>query len=174
MPNVCFKVNVAERKGDFEDVYKPDGADDIDFMISANSGETLKQLSKVASGGELSRMMLAMKTVDSGTTNMPTMIFDEIDTGISGKTASKIGIRLRDLSKDQQVICVTHSAQVASSAEYHFRISKSEISGRTETAVSILDRDGRINEIARIMGGINITEKLVETAKELLDEYSSR
>ena len=127
-------------------------------------------LSKIASGGELSRVMLALLSVLASNDGIHTMIFDEIDSGISGKTSRKVGIRLKGLSKDTQVLCVTHSAQIASLADRHYLVSKSEVDQRTETAVRLLDKEGRVAEIARILGGINITTKQREAAREMIEE----
>ncbi len=162
MSKVCFSVEV--RKVDLNRL----GYDDVEFMISTNPGEPMKSLGKIASGGELSRVMLAVKSVLADRENTETLIFDEIDTGISGKTSYKIGIKLKQTSKVSQVICVTHSAQIAALAHNHFYISKNEYEGRTETAVTLLDEKGRINEIARIMGGEEITDNLIDTAAEML------
>lgn len=148
--------------------FTPTGCDEIEFLISTNPGEPLKPLSKVASGGELSRVMLALKTVLADSDGVGTIIFDEIDTGVSGKTSQKIGIKLHSLAKSCQVICITHSAQIAAIADTHYKILKTENAGRNETSVTVLDRDGRINELSRIMGGIEITENLRRTAEEML------
>lgn len=150
------------------------GMDRVEFLISTNPGEPPKPLAKIASGGELSRVMLAIKSVEAGKEQTGTMIFDEIDTGVSGKTAQKIGIKLRKLAEagNTQVICVTHAAQIAAVANVQLLIRKTERDGRAETDVIPLDRDGRIHEIARIMGGAQITDKLLSTAEELLGEYN--
>ncbi len=152
--------------------YTKRGVDNVEFLISTNKGEPLKPLAKIASGGELSRIMLAIKSVLVKAEAPGTLIFDEVDTGVSGKTSQKIGIKLRELAKssDTQVFCVTHAAQIAARGENHYLISKSESSGRVSTSVKPLDRDGRISEVARIMGGINITDTLMETAREMVDE----
>ena len=150
--------------------YARRGVDDVEFLISTNPGEPLKPLSKIASGGELSRIMLAMKSVFTGKENTETLIFDEIDTGISGKTSQKIGIKLKQTAKSCQVICVTHSAQIASTADNHLYINKTEANGRVETNVSVLNTNDRINEIARIMGGVHITDNLLQTAKEMIEQ----
>ncbi len=144
------------------------GYDEVEFMISTNPGEPLKPLVKIASGGELSRVMLATKCVLMSAENVPTVIFDEVDTGVSGKTSHKIGIKLREISKYSQTFCVTHSAQVAATAHNHYKISKNEVDGRSQTSVDLLDDNGRVEEIARIMGGVQITEKIKETAKEMI------
>lgn len=144
------------------------GCDEVEFMISPNPGEPLLPMEKIASGGELSRIMLAVKSVLAEKDRVPTLIFDEIDTGISGKTSRKIGIKLKELSKHAQIICITHSAQIASLADTHFKISKTEINGRTETTLKSLSLDERVDEVARILGGIEITETQRRTALELI------
>ncbi|MBQ7125294.1 MAG: DNA repair protein RecN, partial [Clostridia bacterium] len=149
------------------------GTDEVQFLLSANPGEPLKPLAKIASGGELSRIMLALKSVNAADAVGETLIFDEIDTGVSGKTSQKIGMRLRSLSKANQVICITHSAQIAAEAHHQYLIKKSEKDGRVETSVTKLDIEGRIKEIARIMGGVNITDKLLDSAAEMLDSANN-
>ena len=144
------------------------GCDAVEFLISTNPGEPLKPLSKVASGGELSRVMLALKSVLADSDGVQTLIFDEIDTGVSGKTSEKIGIRLSALSRSAQVLCITHSAQIAAYADTHYKIVKTEIDGRAETSVKDLDREERIGELSRIMGGISITDTIRKTADEML------
>ena len=174
MPKVRFKVEIKpslDENGKTKLIKQ--GADTIEFLLSANPGEPLKPLSKIASGGELSRIMLALKNINSYGSEGETLIFDEIDTGVSGKTSQKIGIRLRALSEKNQVICVTHSAQIAAEAHEHYLIKKQEIDGRVETSVTPLTREGRINELARIMGGVNITDKLLQSAAEMLDTAGS-
>jgi DNA repair protein RecN len=153
--------------------YASRGVDDIEFLISTNPGEPLKPLSKIASGGELSRIMLAMKSVFAGRENTETIIFDEIDTGISGKTSQKIGVKLRQTSDSCQVICVTHSAQIASTAQNHLFINKTENDGRVETIVTPLTENDRVNEVARIMGGLEITTKLLDTAREMIENNNN-
>ena len=139
------------------------------FKISANPGEELRALSKIASGGELSRVMLSIKSCLSDKDGVPTMIFDEIDTGISGFAADKVANQLKKVSDNRQVICVTHLAQLAAAADNHLLIEKNTENGRTFTRVESLDYEGRINEIARIMSGTEITQNLYNSAKELLD-----
>lgn len=148
--------------------FSSQGCDSVEFLITTNPGEPLKPLSKVASGGELSRVMLALKSVLADGDGVGTVIFDEIDTGVSGKTSQKIGIKLSGLAKRCQVFCITHSAQIAAMGDTHYRIYKKEIDGRSETEVSELSGEARISEISRIMGGINITETLRSTAREML------
>lgn len=138
-------------------------------MISANRGESVKPLSKIASGGELSRVMLAIKSVLLGRDPVGTMIFDEIDTGISGYTAGKVGTQLKRVAENRQVICVTHLAQIAAMGDTHLLIEKKAEGDRTFTSVSPLSYEDRINEIARIMSGAQMTENLYNSAKELLD-----
>jgi DNA repair protein RecN (Recombination protein N) len=141
------------------------GMDTVEFLISANKGEEPKPISKIASGGELSRIMLALKSVIADKDSIPTMIFDEIDTGVSGKAAQKIGIKLREIGKVRQVICVTHLSQIAVMADHHLMIEKGVVDDRTETHVTELDMDGRVAEIARIMGGDKPSELMLENAR---------
>ncbi len=170
MPKVVFRVEVRPLPGR---TLSRDGADEIAFVMSANAGEEPRPLSAVASGGELSRTFLALKCVLAERSLTPTMIFDEIDTGVSGKTARKIGKKLKDLGIGTQVLSVTHSAQIASLADAHLLISKGEHDGRTETTLRALDREGRIGELSRILGGIDVTEAQRLAAIELLDDPSN-
>ena len=148
------------------------GGDDIEFLIATNPGEPLLPLSKIASGGELSRMMLALRSVLNDHDGVDTVIFDEIDTGVSGKTSRKIGIKLKETAKTgTQVLCVTHSAQIASLADNHYRITKHERAGRAETDVQLLDFEARVDEIARILGSIEPTEAQRNAAREMIEEY---
>lgn len=163
MPNVAFAV---DRK---EVVPGENGADEIEFLISPNAGEALKPLAKIASGGELSRIMLAVKNVLSDKDDIDTLIFDEIDTGVSGRAASKLGKKLHEVSSGRQVICVTHLAHIAAQADYHFEISKRSENGKTYTSVTPLDREGRKNELARIIGGgESVTQTQLDMAEEML------
>ena len=162
MPKMQFFVNFD--KGNLSST----GFDKIEFMISANPGEPPKSLSKVASGGELSRIMLAIKNIISYNDTIGTLIFDEIDTGVSGRASQKIGLKLKSVSKNTQVICVTHSAQIASNADEHFLIEKKFDNNNTFTSVTPLDFEGRKKELARIMGGLEITDTLLQSAEELL------
>ena len=141
------------------------GMDTVEFLISANKGEEPKPISKIASGGELSRVMLALKSVIADKDSIPTMIFDEIDTGVSGKAAQKIGIKLREIGKVRQVICVTHLSQIAVMADHHLMIEKSVVGDRTETHVTELDMEGRVAEVARIMGGDKPSSLMLENAR---------
>lgn len=141
------------------------GMDTVEFLISANKGEEPKPISKIASGGELSRIMLALKSVIADKDSIPTMIFDEIDTGVSGKAAQKIGIKLREIGQVRQVICVTHLSQIAVMADNHLLIEKQIVGDRTETHVMQLDMDGRVAEIARIMGGDDPSDLMLDNAR---------
>ena len=149
--------------------YTAKGCDCVEFMISANKGEETKPLHKIASGGELSRVMLAIKSCLLEGDPVPTMIFDEIDAGISGYAADKVGIQLRRVAEKKQVICITHLAQIASMANNHLLIEKSVENNRTKTSVTDITGEERIKEIARIMSGKEITENIYNSAKELLD-----
>ncbi|MBR2388316.1 MAG: DNA repair protein RecN [Clostridia bacterium] len=165
MPKVRFEVAIDE-----SDDFTASGLDRVEFLIATNAGEPLMPMIKIASGGELSRIMLSLRSVMGDSDGMQTVIFDEIDTGISGKTSRKVGIKLRSISRSAQVICVTHSAQIASLADTHFFISKAERDGRVETSVKLLSPDERVEEIARILGGINITEAQRTAAREMIEE----
>ena len=165
MPKVRFKVSAVKGTK-----LKGDGIDDVEFLIATNAGEPLMPLEKIASGGELSRIMLALKCVLSDKDGVGTVIYDEVDAGISGKTSRKVGIKLKEISKFMQIISVTHSAQIASLADNHYLISKRDINGRTESSVDLLDSDGRVDEIARILGGINVTESQMTAAREMIEE----
>ncbi len=146
----------------------PSGQDEIEFLLSANPGELPKPLAKIASGGELARVMLAVKNALAQRDDMPTVIYDEIDTGISGQAAGKIGRMLKDTAGDRQVLCVTHSAQIAAYASEHLYIEKRVDKGRTYTNIKQLDREGRIEELARIVSGDKVTEAAKANAEEML------
>lgn len=147
------------------------GMDNLEFLISANRGEEPRPLARIASGGELSRIMLALKCVIADRDSIPTLIFDEIDTGVSGKAAQKIGMKLREVGQLRQVLCVTHLSQIAVMADHHLMIEKQTDCGRTETHVMLLTEEGRIREIARIMGGENPSELLLRSAREELERW---
>ncbi len=165
MPGVSFSVNIQEKE------FAEDGSDIAEFLISANKGEVPKPMSKIASGGELSRIMLCLKCVFADSESIETLIFDEIDTGVSGRTSEKIGIRLKNATdgKRTQIICVTHSAILAAKADAHYKISKKETENRVITNVEKLDYTGRRDELARIMGGLNVTETVFKAAEEMLN-----
>ena len=145
-----------------------DGVDAVELLISANPGETPRPVAKIASGGELSRMMLAIKTVLAASDDVDTLIFDEVDTGISGSAAEKVGLKLKEVSNESQVLCVTHQAQIAALADHHYLIDKKVEGGRTFTIVTPLDREARVRELARIIGGVNITQAALTHAESML------
>lgn len=159
MENV--KIEVEQKTGKLT----LNGMDSLEIMISTNPGEPLKPISKIASGGELSRIMLAIKAVVADRDDVPTMIFDEIDTGVSGKAAQKIGYKLKELGKSHQILCVTHLSQIAVMADTHLLIEKNIVNNSAETSVNNLDDDGRIKEISRIMGGESPGKNIIEAAK---------
>ncbi len=162
MPRVQFACKFAETD------LTANGADTVAFYMSANAGEALKPMSKVASGGELARIMLAMKNVLAEKDQVNTLIFDEVDTGVSGRAAQKVAEKLRSVAAHKQVLCVTHLPQLAALANTHLLIAKSERDGRTYTSVTPLDIEGRKRELARIIGGTNITETTLKSAEEML------
>lgn len=163
MPGVIFTVDFAKGR------YTKNGCDEVRFLISANAGEEPRPLAKIASGGELSRIMLVIKQALADKDSVDTLVFDEIDTGISGHAAVKVGRMLRKVSKNRQVLCVTHLAQIAAAADNHLLIEKHTENGRTFTNVQPLSDEQRISEIARIMAGGELTENILNSAKELLD-----
>jgi DNA repair protein RecN (Recombination protein N) len=163
MPGVRLSVSIEPGE------LGPGGIDHVEFLIAPNPGETPRPLSKIASGGELSRIMLAIKSVMAHADDIDTLVFDEIDTGISGYAAHKVGIKLRETSNSRQVICVTHLAQIGAQAHHHFLIEKSVREGRTYTNVTALDYDGCIRELARIIGG-SVSPAALETAREMLSK----
>ena len=162
MPRVQFSCQFTELE------LTSNGADSVAFFMSANAGEALKPMSKVASGGELARIMLAMKNVLAEKDQVNTLIFDEVDTGVSGRAAQKVAEKLRSVAQHKQVLCVTHLPQLAALATTHFLIAKAERDGRTYTSVMPLDTDGRTKELARIIGGTNITDTTLQSAREML------
>lgn len=157
-----------------KDKISRDGYDSVDFLISTNPGQPMKPLQMVASGGELSRIMLALKTVFASSDDIQTLIFDEIDTGISGKTAVKVGEKLMNISKGRQVLCISHLPQIAVMADQNLFISKSTDGKTTQTNIDLLDKEGKIKEIARLIGGNNLTEGVLKTAREMIQEADSR
>ena len=167
MPGVRFAIRVDERLNERGGVrYRAEGKDDVAFYLSSNLGEELKPLSKIASGGELSRIMLSLKSALNR--SFDTVIYDEIDTGVSGATADKIGKKLKSGAKSQQVFCITHLAQIAARADHHMKVFKSEVGGRVASSVSCLSDEERVYEVARIMGGEDLSETLLESAKEII------
>lgn len=151
-----------------------DGYDMVEFLISTNPGQPIKPLQNIASGGELSRIMLALKTVFADNDDIQTLVFDEIDTGISGKTAVKVGEKLSRISKGHQVLCISHLPQIAVMADQNLFISKSTDGKTTQTNIDLLDAEGKIGEIARLIGGSNLTEGVLETAREMIREADLR
>ena len=172
MPRVRFEVSIKNYSEGDARAFRHDGGDEVEFLLATNAGEPPAPLSAIASGGELARIMLAIKSVIADRDGIGTVIYDEIDTGVSGKTARKIGIELLRSARGAQVLCVTHSAQIASLADAHYLIRKNEKDGRAETAVLPLAEEGRINELSRILGGIEVTDAQRRAAWELYTERS--
>ena len=174
MPAVRFRVELLPLPG--QPGFQAAGADVVQFLISANAGEQPGRISKIASGGELSRIMLALKNVFAQRDNVPSMVFDEVDTGVSGVAAQRVGEKLAKLSATKQVVCITHLPQIAAMADHHYLIEKAVSGGRTRTTVQRLDRSGRCRELARLHGGDNITELTLASAEEQLasaEQYKS-
>ena len=144
------------------------GVDEIQFLMSANLGEALKPIQKVASGGELARIMLALKNVLAEGDEIGSLVFDEVDTGVSGRAAQKVAEKMAQVAQHKQVLCVTHLPQIAAMADTHFAVSKGERGGRTYTALERLDRTRRREELARLIGGVSVTPALLGSAEELL------
>jgi DNA repair protein RecN (Recombination protein N) len=164
MKNIKFKVDIEKRNS-----FAADGIDQVEFLISTNVGSDLNSVQKVVSGGEASRIMLAFKKITSDIESDQTMIFDEIDSGISGKTSQMSGIKMNYISVNHQVICVTHSPQIASISKNHFFIEKKVVDQNTYSTVRKLDKENRIYEIARLLSGMKITDKSLNNAKELIE-----
>lgn len=164
MKNIKFKVNITKKSE-----FSPDGIDSVEFLISTNVGSDLNSVQKVVSGGEASRIMLAFKKISSDIDSTETMVFDEIDSGISGKTAQMAGMKMYYISNNHQIICVTHSPQIASISQNHFLIDKNVVEGNTFSTVKKLDNSTKVFEIARLLSGFKITEKSLSNAKELIE-----
>ena len=162
MGSIRFEVAFAEKKPDVS------GIDEVRFLMSANVGEELRPIQKIASGGELARIMLAMKNVFSQQEQIGTMVFDEVDTGVSGRAAQKVAEKMARISRQKQVLCVTHLPQLAAMADTHFSVEKGVLGGRTFTRVQELTRAQRREELARLTGGEQITQTMLEGAEELL------
>ena len=167
MPKVRFETQFLPSAG--EDGMDATGMDQVQFLMSANVGEALKPIQKVASGGELARIMLALKNVLAEDDGIGSLVFDEVDTGVSGRAAQKVAEKMADVARHKQVLCVTHLPQIAAMAHTHFSVQKGERDGRTFTRVERLERSGREDELARLLGGANVTDTLRESARELLD-----
>lgn len=155
-------------------ILSPSGMDQVEFLISPNVGEDLRPLRKIASGGELSRIMLSIKSILAGVDGIPILVFDEIDVGIGGRTAEVVGRKLRSVSRGRQVLCITHLPQIAAWGDAHYRVDKKESAGRTHTEVKLLGFEERVEEIARMLGGQEITELTRETARQLLKRVKER
>lgn len=168
MPKVQFRVDFAPKGGAFG--MDETGADEVQFLMSANVGENLKPIQKIASGGELARIMLALKNVLAENETVSTLVFDEVDTGVSGRAAQKVARKMADVGRHKQVLCVTHLPQIAAMADVHFCVEKGERDGRTYTEVERLSRQRREQELARLTGGEVISEAILKSAGELLDE----
>ncbi len=168
MPKVQFVTDFAPSAG--QDGMDETGLDQVQFLMSANLGEALRPIQKVASGGELARIMLALKNVLAEDDGVGTLIFDEVDTGVSGRAAQKVAEKMADVARHKQVLCVTHLPQIAAMADTHFLVEKGERDGRTYTSVERLERAGRIEELARLVGGARISQTLRESASELLEQ----
>ena len=168
MPHAYFFVEFLKRCSDGENAYGPKGGDDLEFYLAANAGETPKPLNKIASGGELSRIVLALKNVLSRTGSVDTVVFDEVDSGIGGATAEIVGRKLKEVSAHHQVICITHLPQIASFGGSHLRVSKQVADGRTATKVDKIDDEQKIEEISRMLGGVNVTETARDHARAML------
>ena len=174
MPGVVFYAKIDVDEADGKKILNKDGYDKVEFYFSANKGADAQSLAKIASGGEIARVMLAIKSVIADKDGVSSVVFDEIDTGVSGKTARKIGLKMRDMSSGLQILCITHSAQIASLADTHYLISKREVGGATETSVKTLDYDGRVKELSRILGGINVTDSQRAAAVDMLNERATQ
>ena len=164
MGKIRFAVDFAEKPLD------GDGMDAVRFLMSANTGEALRPIHKIASGGELARIMLAMKNVLSEQDHVGTMVFDEVDTGVSGRAAQKVAEKMARISRSKQVLCVTHLPQLAAMADTHFSVEKGEKNGRTYTEVRRLEREQRRQELARLTGGSHVSQTMLDGAEELLEQ----
>jgi DNA repair protein RecN (Recombination protein N) len=165
MPKVKFEIRVSDAQA-----FTSTGRDIIEFLAATNPGEPMMPIGDIASGGEMARIMLAIKSILNEKDGVSCSVYDEIDTGISGKTSRKIGVKLHAIAEQNQVICVTHSAQIATLADNHYLISKEEIDGRAHTSIQLLDEEQRVEEAARILGGINITDAQRQAARDMLAE----
>ncbi len=178
MEKAAFKVDVSQDENEAGIVYsnkkkyrtESSGIDIVRFLISPNPGEDLKPLAKIASGGEISRVMLAVKTILSEADAVPVLVFDEIDAGIGGRIAEAVGVKLKEISSARQVLCITHLPQIASLAKSHYQVSKDEKNGRTTTSVNALSEKEKIEEIARMLGGSKITETTLKHAREMIEK----
>ena len=173
MKGASFEVSLKEKSGnDIEQKCGPYGMDDIEFMISANPGSPLLPLSKIASGGELSRVMLAIKTIFANNDPVGTLVFDEIDTGIGGEIAVEVGEHMKKLAQNRQIFCITHLASIAVYADNQIKISKAVQDGRTVSSVSPVTGEQRVSEIARMLSGEAMSDAALEHARSMLERYS--
>jgi len=171
MPKARFATRFLDRDtapGGADPPFSPSGIDRVEFVLSANPGEDLKPLARIASGGELSRILLALKGILSHQDDAETLIFDEVDAGIGGRTAELVGLQLKRLAKHQQVICITHLPQIACYGDHHFKVAKESGGNTTQTTIQLLDRDERVEELSRMLGGITISDKTRDHAREML------
>ena len=166
MPGGKFNIELTPK--DIQTLHL-NGMEKINFMVSANPGQTLQPLSKVASGGELSRISLAIQVITTQQSNTPTLVFDEVDVGIGGATAETVGVLLRQLANNAQVLCITHLAQVAAKGQQHLQVKKIVQKGQTYSTLVLLNQEARIAEIARMAGGLKITKQTLAHAKEMLE-----
>jgi DNA repair protein RecN (Recombination protein N) len=172
MEKARFAIEVSSAANDIESNggWKETGLDDVELLFSANPGEELRSVSRIASGGECSRFMLAVKSLGTKGEQPKTLVFDEVDVGIEGRVADVVGEKLKDLAKAHQVICITHLPQIASFADVHYRIEKATVRGRTATRIERLDRQGHVDEIARMLAGAVITDSARRHAEQLISE----
>jgi len=165
MPNTSFKIKILKREEFFVN-----GKDELEFLIATNKGSHFEDLKKIASGGEMSRIMLAVKAIISNYSNLPTIIFDEIDTGVSGEVSNRIASVMSSMSKNMQVMAITHLPQIAAKGNFHFKVFKNEINNRTTTNIKLLSEDERVDELAEMLSGKNIVDSAIIHAKQLLDQ----
>jgi len=179
IPDSIFKVNITQSETDKNDSHSvilknknynctETGIDEIEFYISTNVGEDVKPLVKVASGGEISRIMLSLKTILAKSDKLPLLIFDEIDTGVSGRIAQKVGAALKDLASFHQIISITHLPQIAGMADHHFAVEKNQVDHRAVSSIKKLKDDERINEVAKLISGEELSKASIESAKQLI------
>ena len=169
MPKVRFLVDIQKVYAGGEEQFGPRGSDDVTFMIATNPGEPPMPLAKIASGGEMSRVMLALRSVMNTKSGANTVVFDEIDAGVTGGTSENIGIKLKEMAGGTQTLCITHSPQIAALADTHLRIRKKVTDGRAESEIEELDENGRVSEIARIIGGVSVTDTQRDAAREMIE-----
>jgi len=178
MKKVRFQIKVDSEGGTLQEEARPrmneKGMDQVEFLLSPNPGEDLKPLAKIASGGELSRIMLAMKRIFAEESLVRTLIFDEVDAGIGGGIAEIVGRKLKEISRHHQVFCITHLPQIASFADTHYKIVKKESGGKTYVEVKRLSDEERLEEVARMLGGLKITGKTIDHAREMLKEAAKK